>query len=470
MRHVCKHLSCFLGNRCGAPPWQVWRLFDAKVATVNGPMKAARISYHSGLDSSLAVTISRFAGSALRWLGFAIEGDLEVPAVLCPMPFTPNVSKCVLFFSPFDNSCVRVEATKSSLSSLLGVNSKYENYTVRWRSDDGLGRRRRVVLALTAFTTSQAADWLAEATTLHFAIGVSTGVLASAVIVVGCCLHLCGNGLGGRRYASRFRVATLVVVALGYATMLWQTALGGVAYFVRVWPISLAIYLCVSIAASVAGTTLVLRSGIVTDFVSIACRVAALFLAFNSTHSITAGFAFAIALCAYNSPFAASAAFVRRSAQDRAAHHLKKNDQILEPTYHHANLPCRASVAAFLSRKLTFFWRHQSAADYELNRPGTNFLHDHRYLSIAEYDEQSRRCANKIAACPKSASLRPSHTSSPQALRPRFNILLSPRNLPHGCLRIAESLDVLRTSTRDGGSNQLLPMTIVTCRMRCMSC
>lgn len=324
-----------------------------------------------------------------------------MPSVLCPMPFTQNVSKCVLFFSPFDDSCVRVEATpSSSLSSLLGVNSRHQNYTVRWRSDDGLGRRRRVVLALTAFTASQAADWLAEATTLHFAIGVSTGVLASAVIVVGCCLHFCGSGLGGRRYASRFRIATLVVVALGYATMLWQTALGGVAYFARVWPISLAVYLCFSIAASVAGTTLVLRSGIVTDFVSIACRIAALFLAFNSTHSITAGFAFAIALCAYNPPFAASAAFVRRTAQDGAAHPLKKKEHVLESICLHANLPRRASFAAFLSRKLTALWRHQSPADHEVPRPATNFLHDHRFLNIAEYNEQSRRCATYNAASP----------------------------------------------------------------------
>lgn len=335
--------------RSGAAAWQVWRVFDAQTAVIEGPVNALRVTQRASADSSYVVAPSWLLQAAVAmYKGNRVSLEaINATVALCPPPWARETRKCAVSFSPFGESCV--SATARPLQWTAG------NASVRWTSE---GRSRRVVMALAALCLHVSADWLAEATTLHYTVGVTTGVVAMAVLVVALIVHLAGSSLAGRRNTARFRVATVTAFALGYFTVLWHYALEGIASLVQLWPRLLAAYVCLSAGAAVAGTRVVLRSRVVPDFVRTVVRVAALFVAANSTRSAAAGLVFVCGLVLHKSPFFDSA-FVRGAWM----------------ALRRPNTPSIFAVAD---------------DDEPAGVPSTNYLYGHRFLSEDEYQQQGR--------------------------------------------------------------------------------
>lgn len=335
--------------RTGAAAWQVWRVFDAQTAIVEGPVGALRVTQRASADSSFLVAPSWLLQAAVAcYKGNRVSLEpINATVALCPPPWARETHKCAVSFSPFGESCVSVAARPLQWTA--------GNASVRWTSE---GRSRRVVMALAALCLHVSADWLAEATTLHYTVGVTTGVVAMAVLVVALIVHVAGSSLAGRRNTARFRVATVTAFALGYFTMLWHYALEGLVSLVQLWPRLLAAYVCLSAGAAVAGTRVVLRSRVVPDFVRTVVRVAALLVAANSSRSATAGLAFVCGLVLHKSPFFDSA-FVRGA-------------------WIALRRPSTSSPSFF------------GVDDEPAGVPSTNYLYGHRFLSEDEYQQEAR--------------------------------------------------------------------------------
>ena len=166
-----------------APWWHVWKLFSSQTAIVDSEnLGRVRVQHRSG-DSSMASTfgwVFRKAASVVMGDDGVGGGDgpqYEDPLFGCPAPWAKDRTRCVMHFSPFGEACVRIEARKRFM---LGVD---RNATVTW-VDAKRAAQRRAIFLLAAVGVHRAAESLSEAYQLHYAVGMSVGILFSLVLVV----------------------------------------------------------------------------------------------------------------------------------------------------------------------------------------------------------------------------------------------------------------------------------------------
>ena len=332
----------------GAPWWQVWRLFSSHSAVVESEnLRRLRVQTRS-LDSSMAAA----GGAVVRWAvsGGAGEAGYEDPVLGCPAPWAANQTRCVLHFSPFSEACVRVEARRRFR---LGVD---RNATVTWHSS-GRAAQRRAAIFLAAVAAHRSAEALSEAYQLHYAMGVTTGVLFSVVLLFALLFSYVSSPAKRR--------GLVVATTLGYAAALWKYAASVALRAVGAYPRVAATYVAVAAGASVLCTRYVRSSAIFFDAVKAGCRIAAVGLAFHATRSVAASLALVLAFlwADYTDAVAMRAAL--------------------------------AALAALLSgEKRPAAARGRAPAGPAPPRDRTNFLHGHRFLTAAEYDEETRRATD----------------------------------------------------------------------------
>ena len=251
--------SCF----GGVSPWKVWHALDVTVAEISVEAKDVAVVPLASMDSSVLVFGARVLSKALRASGLVEKNgtfffDSGFFSLLFPARGLKKKvadckgEKCILEFSPFGESCVDLSPKKSWSSPFEGpaaAPSEKSSSEVVWRTRPSAKRR---LLAAAGLLVYVGADRLSEATSLHYGVGVVTGVAASFLAVVWLLLYFFGAGgrggfflFGGRRRddsglfpsGGRFRCATLLAVALGYARLLQRYVAGGLVELVSEWPV-----------------------------------------------------------------------------------------------------------------------------------------------------------------------------------------------------------------------------------------
>ena len=338
----------------GYPAWHVWRVFSSHTAVVEGEnLRRLRVTRKS-LDSSVATFASYVARRVVHG---AAELRYEDPVVGCPAPWASDATRCALHFSPFARACVRVEARRRFR---LGVD---RNASVTW-GDASTARQRRALFFGAAVAMHRSAATISEAYQLHYAMGVGTGVIFAAVLLVALLLSQVSTTPTRRR-------GLVVATTLGYGLAVWKYFFRVAVHGLAAWPRVTATYVAVAAGASVLATRYVRSTAIFFDAVKGGCRTAALLLAFHATRSVgyglvaVLGFAYA-GLTDADLPWrAALGAFAALLAGDAAA----------------ARAPPRRSAAAATPP-----------------RDGKNFLHGHRFLTKAEFDDEGERATRDAVA------------------------------------------------------------------------
>mmetsp|Transcript_21537 Transcript_21537/g.33028 ORF Transcript_21537/g.33028 Transcript_21537/m.33028 type:complete len:525 (-) Transcript_21537:71-1645(-) len=400
---------------CGSA-WKFWRVLETNTVEIHGPLSYARVAKLASADSSLLTTASLMIKQA--WSTFALRhssigNNAELSKNLTER-WQGNVcsqrrnDECAIEFSPYGTSCIEID-------TIVPTNSEFR---IVWHRNLTSRKKRSIVIVLCTLLF-MFSDWFSEATSLQYGVGVVAGVLASVLILFAFVLHACG-GLSGRSHAARFRLAALAAFGFGYVQLVSTYITSSLTRILTDWPLACAFYLCFSTSASIAGTRAILRTGLVPDFVRAAARLSALLLALIASASATVTFIFIFILLLSDNLstirfYLSSSSLVEEDDLDEQHHHTLSFSRrryfilllasILSITPLFIAFSFKTAITLtfcifastfllIIFRRLPFLPRNFSTTNFDSNQSDSNpppiFLHGHRFLSQAEYEEQTR--------------------------------------------------------------------------------
>jgi len=188
----------------GAPWWQAWRVFDTRVATVASDEGLKRLHVKTRSVDSSAVASALWV--ARRLTGDGAEAAYEDTLFGCPPFWSKDPSRCEVNLSPFGEACVLAQPASSFLSTEAAV-------AVTWSAGGRRDWRAAAVAAAVVLHRSAAA--LSDAWHVHYAVGVSFGLVFFLLMALFFLANFVGATPGKRRLA-------VVASVLGYSAAVWH--------------------------------------------------------------------------------------------------------------------------------------------------------------------------------------------------------------------------------------------------------